>query len=136
MKHEPVSRGLEDFLAYLRDAEERHRMAEASRAEADAATQDLLHALELGEHHAKERSRLALKLREVRRTRREATETAEQTGPVAAWAEQNRATVKGLERLLGELRKLERKTETRTYIPRTHVLEEAQRKPQPHGEGQ
>ena len=37
MKHEPVSRGLEDFLAYLRDAEERHRMAEASRAEADAA---------------------------------------------------------------------------------------------------
>jgi len=72
----------------------------------------------------------------VRRTRREAKDTAEQTGPVAAWAEQNRATVKGLERLLGELRKLERKTETRTYIPRTHVLEEAQRKPQPHGEGQ
>ena len=32
MKHESVSRGLEDFLAYLRDAEERHRMAEASRA--------------------------------------------------------------------------------------------------------
>ena len=45
-------------------------------------------------------------------------------------------TMEGLERLLGELRKLERKTETRTYIPRTHVLEEAQRKPQPHGEGQ
>ena len=111
-------------------------MAEASRAEADAATQDLLHALELGEHHATERSRLALKLREVRRTRRAAKDTAEQTGPVAAWAEQNRATVKALERLLGELRKLERKTETPTYIPRTHQLEEAQRKPQPHGEGQ
>lgn len=107
MKHESVSRGLEDFLAYLRDAEERHRMAEASLAEADAATQDLLHALELGEHHATERSRLALKLREVRRTRRAAKDTAEQTGPVAAWAEQNRATVKALERLLGELRKLE-----------------------------
>ena len=42
-----TSKGLESFLAFLRETTERHRMAEADRAEAEAATQDLLHALEL-----------------------------------------------------------------------------------------
>lgn len=34
------SRGLESFLAYLRDMEEGFRMAQADRAEAEAASQD------------------------------------------------------------------------------------------------
>lgn len=37
-----TSKGLESFLAFLRETTERHRMAEADRAEAEAATQDLL----------------------------------------------------------------------------------------------
>lgn len=119
-----TSAGLAAFLDYLRDAEEQLRMAEADQAEAEAATQDLLHALELGEHHAKERGRLAQKLREVRRKRRSAKNTVERTRPVAEWAEQNRGVVKSLERLLGEVRKVERKEESRVYAPRTTVLEE------------
>ena len=47
-----TSKGLESFLAFLRETTERHRMAEADRAEAEAATQDLLHALELGNDKA------------------------------------------------------------------------------------
>lgn len=47
-----TSKGLESFLAFLRETTERHRMAEADRAEAEAATQDLLHALELGDDKA------------------------------------------------------------------------------------
>lgn len=43
-----TSKGLESFLTFLRETSERHRMAEADRAEAEAATQDLLHALEAG----------------------------------------------------------------------------------------
>ena len=54
-------------------------MAEADRAEAEAATQDLLHALELGNDKAPGRARLGLKLREVRRQRRTAKDIAEQT---------------------------------------------------------
>lgn len=119
-----VSAGLENFLGYLREAEELSRMAEADRAEADAATQDILHALELGQHNAASRARLAQTLREVRRQRRAAKDTQEQTRPVAAWIKENHAAIKGLERLLGEVRKLERQTENRVYIPRTHVLDE------------
>lgn len=48
-----TSKGLESFLAFLRETTERHRMAEADRAEAEAATQDLLHALELGNDKAR-----------------------------------------------------------------------------------
>lgn len=53
-----TSKGLESFLAFLRETTERHRMAEADRAEAEAATQDLLHALELGNDKAPGRGRL------------------------------------------------------------------------------
>lgn len=119
-----TSRGLEAFLAYLREAGEEYRMAETDRVEAEAATQDLLHALELGEDSAAGRAKLAEKLREVRQQRRRAKDTAERTAPVAEWAEQNRTVIKGLKRLLGDVRKVERKGEKRTYTPRTHVLEE------------
>lgn len=119
-----ASLGVEAFLDYLREAGERHRMAEADRAEADAATQDILHALELGQHGRTDRARLALKLREVRRQRRRAKDTLARTGPVAAWARENQKTVKDLERLLGEVRKAERQTANRAYAPRTRVLDE------------
>ena len=95
-----TSKGLESFLAFLRETTERHRMAEADRAEAEAATQDLLHALELGDDKAPGRARLGLKIREVRRQRRTAKDIAEQTRPVVDWVEQNRTVIKGLERLL------------------------------------
>lgn len=84
-----TSKGLESFLAFLRETTERHRMAEADRAEAEAATQDLLHALELGDDKAPGRARLGLKIREVRRQRRTAKDIAEQTRPVVDWVEQN-----------------------------------------------
>ena len=54
-----TSKGLESFLAFLRETTERHRMAEADRAEAEAATQDLLHALELGNDKAPGRAAAA-----------------------------------------------------------------------------
>lgn len=112
-----TSKGLESFLAFLRETTERHRMAEADRAEAEAATQDLLHALELGDDKAPGRARLGLKIREVRRQRRTAKDIAEQTRPVVDWVEQNRTVIKGLERLLGDVRKQERRSEGRSYAP-------------------
>ena len=43
------------------------------------------------------------------------------------WVEQNRTVIKGLERLLGDVRKQERRSEGRSYAPRTHILEDMQR---------
>jgi hypothetical protein len=122
-----TSEGIERFLTFLRETTERHSMAEADRSEAEAATQDLLHALELGEDKAPGRARLGLKIREVRRQRRTAKDIEEQTRPVVDWVEQNRTVIKGLERLLGDVRKQERRSEGRSYAPRTHVLEDVRR---------
>lgn len=35
------------------------------------------------------------------------------------WMEENRPVIKGLERLLGETRKVEKRMENRVYIPRS-----------------
>lgn len=41
------------------------------------------------------------------------------TAPVLMWLDNNRAVVKALERLLGDVRKAEKRTECRIYTPRT-----------------
>jgi hypothetical protein len=99
-------------------------MAEQSEQEANDATQDILHRLELCELEDEDAERLAYKLREVRRQRREAKDRIDQTAPVAAWLEERRTVVKELERLLGEVRKQERRASDRIYTPKTKVLEE------------
>lgn len=118
-----TSKGIETFLAFLRETEECHSIADADRIEAEAATQDLLHALELGEDKAPGRARLALKLRQVRQQRRAAKNVEEKTRLVVDWIGQNRNVIKSLERLLGDVRKQERRSEGRAYAPRTNILE-------------
>ena len=126
------SKGLEAFLAYLRDMEERSRMAQADRTEAEAASQDIFHAFELWENDADSCVRLGWKLREVRRKRRSAKDTLEQAGPLVAWIRENHAVIKELEQVLGNIRKMERQAENRVYIPRTHILEDIR---EPDSEG-
>lgn len=126
------SRGLESCLAYLRDMEEGFRMAQADRAEAEAASQDIFHAIELWETDAESCARLGWKLREVRRRRRIAKDTLEQAGLLVTWIQKNHAVIKELEQILGDMRKAERHAEKRVYIPRTRILEDI-REPEPDG---
>ena len=98
-----ISQGLEEFLDYLRETEQLLHIAEQSEQEANAATQDILHRLELVELDCNIACDLAFKLREVRQRRREAKDQMDQAAPVAAWLEDHRPVVKELERLLGEV---------------------------------
>lgn len=109
---------LDAFLTFLRDCEQRYRMAEADEQEANAVTNDIHHSLELEEHTDAEVLALGLELSEVRRKRRTAKDVMAETAPVLAWAEENRTVIKSLERLLGEVRKAERSAENRIYTPR------------------
>ncbi len=111
-------------MDYLRETEQQLHIAEQAEQEANDATQDILHRLELCELEDENAGRLAYKLREVRRQRREAKDRIDQTAPVAAWLEERRAVVKELERLLGAVRKQERRASDRIYTPKTKVLEE------------
>lgn len=127
-----TSNQIDAFLAFLRDCEQRYHMAEADELEANAVTNDIHHSLELEEHGEPELLSLASELAETRRKRREAKDVMAQTLPVLAWMEDNRAVVKSLERLLGEVRKAERAAENRIYTPRTR--RPAAREETRHGE--
>lgn len=120
-----TSEKIDVFLSFLRDCEQRYRMAEAEEQEAASATQDILHSLELEEHSEEEYTELAEELREVRRQRRRAKDTMSETGPILIWLDQNRAVIKGIERLLGDVRKAERAAEGRIYTPRTKRVNNA-----------
>ena len=118
-----ISQGLEEFLDYLRETEQLFHIAEQSEQEANDATQDILHRLELVELDCNIACDLAFKLREVRQRRREAKDQMDQAAPVVAWLEDHRPVVKELERLLGEVRKQERRAKDRIYTPKTSILE-------------
>lgn len=118
-----VSRGIEAFLNYLRDTEHQLHMAEQTEQEANDATQDILHWFELYNFRGIEAVKMAHKLREIRHQRREAKDVAWLTSPVVDWIQRHRAEIKELERLLGEVRKRERRTENRIYTPKTRIME-------------
>ena len=119
-----ISQGLEGFLNWLRETEQQLHMAEQWEQEANDATQDILHRLELVELKPEEAGQLAIKLRDVRRSRREAKDQMAQAAPIVAWLEEHRPVVKELERLLGEVRKQERRARDRIYTPKSNILEE------------
>lgn len=114
-----TSEQIDRFLSFLRECEQRVHMAEADEQEANSATQDILHSLELEDHEYRAYANLGKELRQVRRKRREAKDTFSTLTPVLAWVESNRAVIKSLERLLGDVRKAEKNTENRIYTART-----------------
>lgn len=118
-----ASQGIEAFLNYLRDTEQQLKMAEQTEQEANDATQDILHWFELYDFRGIEAVKTAHKLREIRHQRREAKDTEWLTSPVVDWIQRHRSEIKELERLLGEVRKRERRTGNRIYTPKTSIME-------------
>lgn len=119
-----VSGQIEAFLRFLREAETDLHIAQDEEKRTNEETQDILHRLELCDDDADFTGKLAGKLRVVRRMRRKAKDMREVCGPVCGWAEEYSAARKSLERLLGDVRKIEARQQNRMYIPRTDVLEE------------
>lgn len=115
------SEPIDVFLTYLRDCERRYHMEESNEQEANALTNDIHHELELVEHSESEVLALGLELAEVRRKRRKAKDVMAELAPVLEFVEENRTFVKRLERLLGDVRKAERRVEGRIYTPRSRL---------------
>lgn len=109
---------IDAFLAFLRECAQRYHIAEADEQETNGETQDILHSLELEEHDYHEYARLSKQLKAIRQRRRTAKDAMAVLLPVLEWAEENRAVIKSLERLLGAVRKEEKNTEGRIYTPR------------------
>ncbi len=118
------SKAVESFLAFLREADEQQRIANADEQYANDATQDILHRLELYDDPYERAAELAVMLREVRRRRRLAKDERELAEKVTAWKVDNISAIKSLERLLGAMRKQEESMKQRFYGERTNILKE------------
>lgn len=112
------------FTAFLREAGERQRIAEAEEKDTFGQRLDIEHRLELNDDDYRTTARLAKLLRQVSRQRRIAKNTSEVLAPILQWAEENRKALNALDQVLGAVRKIEEKQKNRIYVSRTDILED------------
>lgn len=112
------SKNIEAFLDFLREANLQFNISSMIDTETNDRTQDILHRLELQEQTYHEYASLSKELKQIRQERRTAKDNINALRPIVDWTEENRTIIKGLERLLGDVRKAERSTENRIYTPR------------------
>lgn len=116
-----ISKNIEDFLNFLRETEQQYSISVATEKEKDDATQDILHAIELERQSYHQYAVLAKELCQIRKDRRVSKDFRMQSEPIVLWIDENRQIIKSLERLLGDVRKIEKKMENRTYIPKVKI---------------
>lgn len=124
------SESISEFLKFMRTVHQEYNIATSQEADAEQATQDLLHRLELGEDGATEMVKIAVALRKIRRERRMAKDISICLKPLIDWLPANGTTLRSLERLLGEVRKAEKSTENREYRNKTSIIKEILEKPE------
>jgi len=110
-----TSQEIESFLNYIRDAEQTYNIANADEDEANKQVQDSLHEIEIDLTAYHKLASNAKNLKSILKERRIAKNTAYRLQPVKEWAEANRHVIKTIEQLLGTVRKIEKKLETRVY---------------------
>ena len=117
------SERIEDFLQFLRDAVSNHQMDIEDENKTNTKTQDLLHCLELEKNSYYDIAKIAKTLVEVRQERRGYKTDRECLEPIVDWVNENQSTLRQLEKLLGEVRKIERRNENRSYFYRTDIVQ-------------
>lgn len=113
---------IENFLNFLRDCEEKNRLAALEEIEMDSRTQDILHNIELNENSQYDYICQGFTLAEIRKRRRKAKDTKEITYPICTWLHENQKVINTLEQLLGTVRKAEKRTQNRTYKNKTKIM--------------
>ena len=125
--------GIKDFLDFMRNTEQRYRIESENEQISCDETQDLLHMLELLPMDDDSLLKAAKCTVEARQKRRRAKDFVAACAPIVKWAEENKAVLKSLERLLGDVRKEERSTENRFYTPRTSICTDIVKEVEQHG---
>lgn len=113
-----ATKDVETILGIINQADLDFGYANTVIRECDEETQDILHDLELVPHTHNERGRLAKRLAEVRKIRREAKDAAETLNPFVDWVVDNPHAVNRLKETLGAMRKRDILHTNRVYFRR------------------
>lgn len=119
-----TSQSLSDFLEFLRQSQQDYNIAVDIETTKSKETQDILHKIELDDVKYHDYAKLGKALKSIRNERREAKNIQLQLAPLVGWIKENQNVVRGLERLLGEVRKAETNIKNAHYCPRTDVVNE------------
>lgn len=119
-----TSQSLSDFLEFLRQSQQDYNIAVDIELTKSKETQDILHKIELDNVKYHDYAKLGKALKSIRNERREAKNIQLQLSPLIGWIKENQNVVRGLERLLGEVRKAETNIKNAHYYPRTDVVDE------------
>ena len=119
-----TSQSLSDFLEFLRQSQQDYSIAADIETTKSKETQDILHKIELDDVKYHDYAKLGKALKSIRNERREAKNIQLQLAPLVGWIKENQNVVRGLERLLGEVRKAETNIKNAHYYPRTDVVNE------------
>lgn len=119
-----TSQSLSDFLEFLRQSQQDYSIAADIETTKSKETQDILHKIELDNVKYHDYAKLGKALKSIRNERREAKNIQLQLSPLIGWIKENQNVVRGLERLLGEVRKAETNIKNAHYYPRTDVVDE------------
>lgn len=119
-----TSQSLSDFLEFLRQSQQDYSIAADIEITKSKETQDILHKIELDDVKYHDYAKLGKALKSIRNERREAKNIQLQLSPLIGWIKENQNVVRGLERLLGEVRKAETNIKNAHYYPRTDVVDE------------
>lgn len=119
-KEKEFSESIAEYANFITDATSRLRSARDEMDRLEALTQDYLHALELGNLNYRERAKIATKLAECRKERREVKDEAEVLEQFVDFCEEKEsvAYLNKLRAVLGKVRAVERRHKNRMYTPR------------------
>ena len=113
-----------EFLELLEYAQKRYAAAMVEEQDANAETQDILHALEFRWNDPRKTARLIRTLGDIRRKRRWAKDDMEIANLILSFRNNNAGMVKALQRLQGDVRTALQHQAQRSYQFRTDVMEE------------
>ena len=122
------SEKISDFLNFISQSKSDYDYYLGALSMTEPKILDLLHEIELVPHNAIDMVRVYKKIREVRQERRQAKDAIKELTPIITWIEENKREIETLKRTLGDVRKIEKMEENRTYAYRTTVVEETFKK--------
>lgn len=102
----------------INEASTQYSMAEAELDYCDKKTQDILHEMELVQHTYHEIAHLANELRDIRKRRRIAKDAIDLLAPLIQWKNEQTAAINKLNKVLGDMRKIQNKQDSAVYYYR------------------
>lgn len=119
-----VSQIISTFLNFIAEANTQYGMASQNLEEVNLELQDLQHYIEFGAPSGVSMVKIYTIYRQTRQARRFDKNTMELYLPILEWMERNSKAVRDLQETLGLVRKIEERQNGRSYLIRTHILDD------------